>query len=282
MIELDIKKRLNGAEGPLLLRLKLEIPHGEFVVLYGPSGAGKTSILRILAGLLTPDSGRITVNQKNWFYPAQRKSLAPQDRSVGFVFQDYALFPNMTVRENLAFALPKRRPQTDVEELLEVCALTELAGQLPTHLSGGQRQRVALARALVQRPDFLFLDEPLSAQDNARRPQLRDLLKRSHEAIGCTTLLVTHHLGDIFALADRVLQLEHGNIVADGTPTECFLQASQQTSFQLPATVLAVEGSTVTVIAQGQQLQVQVPTVKVLQPGQLITLTFSEKEVRIQ
>ncbi|MEM9525378.1 MAG: ABC transporter ATP-binding protein [Bacteroidota bacterium] len=281
MIELDIRKQLTGAEGPLHLRLHLSIPDGEFVVLHGPSGAGKTSTLRMLAGLLAPDSGRISVNRKNWYYPAQRKSLPPQQRNIGFVFQDYALFPNMTVRENLYFALPAGWPQQEVEELLETCALTTLAGQLPTHLSGGQQQRVALARALVQQPDFLFLDEPLSAQDEALRPQLRNLLKRSHETIGCTTLLVTHHLGDIFALADRVLQLKNGIIAADGTPAEIFLREAQKNVLQIPATVLAVKRNSATVTTQDQRLQIDVPAGKILRPGQLVMLTFNGQEVNI-
>lgn len=282
MIELDVRKKLHGAEGPLHLRLKVEIPIGECVVLHGPSGAGKTSTLRILAGLLTPDSGRITVNRKNWYYPAQRKSLSPQERSIGFVFQDYALFPNMTIRQNLAFALPEERPQRDIDELLEVCGLSELSGQLPTHLSGGQQQRVALARALVQRPDFLLLDEPFSAQDDALRPQLRGLLKRTHQSLGCTTLLVTHHLGDIFALADRVIQLNYGQIIANSTPAETLLKEARQSSFQLFATVLLVDQQMATVSAQGQQMQIPIPEGKPLHPGQLVTLTFKGEQVEIE
>jgi len=281
MIEIDVKKQLAGAAGPLHLRLQLEIERGEFIVLYGPSGAGKTSTLRMLAGLLEPDSGRITVNQKNWFYPAQRKSLPPGERKLGFVFQDYALFPNMTVRENLAFALPAGGDESVIDTELEVFGLTQLADQRPERLSGGQQQRVALARTLVQRPDILLLDEPLSAQDDALRHRLRDHLQQFHQQSGCTTILVTHHLGDIFALADRVLHLEDGKIQRQGSAADVLLPDGQPTEFTLQATVLQVTSSTLTVAIHGQTLPVALPDNLTCKPGDMVTITCSPQGMQV-
>jgi len=197
-------------------RLELALEVGpEAVALAGPSGAGKTTILRAVAGLVTPARGRIALDGETWLDTERGVSLRPEERSVGFVFQDYALFPHLTVAQNVGFAAQARVP-----ELLERFRIDHLAKARPGELSGGERQRVALARALAREPRVLLLDEPTAALDAhtraAVRLELRDLL---HE-IGLPTLLVTHDFEDAAALAARVGVLVEGRIVQLGSPTD--------------------------------------------------------------
>lgn len=239
MIEISVSKILDSANGPLQLEVSTQVDSGSFVALFGPSGAGKTTILRMLAGLVTPDSGRITVDGVTWFDARERINLPPQRRSIGFVFQDYALFPNLSVRENVAYAA-ERNYAAWVDELLALTGLSALQHRLPATLSGGQKQRVALARALARKPKLLLLDEPLSALDAAMRAQLQDDLLQLHQRFGLTTLLVSHDIGEVFKLAQRVLQLDGGRIVQAGTPAETFLSQRLRGRLNLHAQVLAV------------------------------------------
>ncbi len=149
MIQIALQKKLGAANGEMQLDVDIEIEEGMLVTLYGNSGAGKTSILRMIAGLLQPERGLISVNEKCWLDTSRGISLTPQQRKTGFVFQDYALFPNMTVKENLAYALEKGQSKAIVEELIRIVELRDLQQRKPSELSGGQKQRVALARALV-------------------------------------------------------------------------------------------------------------------------------------
>ncbi len=176
----------------------------------------------MLAGLLPPDTGFIAVNGKVWYDAQNRINLPPQKRSIGFVFQDYALFPNMTVKQNLSFALGKNQSPAIIKELIQTVELTELQHRKPATLSGGQQQRVALARALVRKPDLLLLDEPLSALDQSIRVKLQDYILASHRKYGLTTLLVTHDQSEINKLTDQVLIIEEGKIINQGTPEELF------------------------------------------------------------
>ncbi len=218
MIEINITKKLHGAYGHLDLQVNTQIRQGEFVAIYGPSGAGKTSILRMLAGLTAPDHGQILVDDVAWFDHTNRVNMRPQERSIGMVFQNYSLFPNMTVRENLAYALQKGQATTLVDELLEATELTQLADRKPILLSGGQQQRVALARALVRKPRLLLLDEPLSAVDLEMQAKLQDYILLIHEHYQITTILVSHDLLEVVKMAQRVLVLEDGQIKKDGAP----------------------------------------------------------------
>ncbi|HEY0847383.1 MAG TPA: ABC transporter ATP-binding protein [Noviherbaspirillum sp.] len=239
MIEMMLTKNLDSASGPMRLAVEARIARGSFVTLFGPSGAGKTTILRMLAGLVQPESGRIVIDGVTWFDAQTRVNLRPQERSIGFVFQDYALFPNLTVRENIAYAVEKGASGW-VDELLDLTDLGALRDRLPATLSGGQKQRVALARALARKPTLLLLDEPLSALDLSLRTQLQDELAAMHQRFGLTTVMVSHELGEVFKLSQQVLRLEAGRIVQSGTPAEIFLQRRLSGKLNLHAQVLAI------------------------------------------
>ena len=239
MIEFALTKTLHGASGPLVLDAQACIADGSTVALHGPSGAGKTTLLRLLAGLSAPDSGRIVVAGETWFDAARRIDLPPQKRAIGFVFQDYALFPHFSVRQNIAYAVHRSQRQW-VDELLELTGLSALQHRLPAALSGGQKQRVALARAIARRPTLLLLDEPLSALDTDMRAQLQDTLIRLQRRCGFTILLVSHDAGEIFKLAQRVLRLDGGRLVDAGTPATAFLQQRHAGKLSVRAQVLDI------------------------------------------
>jgi molybdenum ABC transporter ATP-binding protein len=208
--------RLDHVTVPLRsYRLELSLEVGSTVALVGPSGSGKTTVLRAVAGLIEPESGRIAVGDDVFFDRERRVDLPPERRRVGLVFQEYALFPHMTVRQNVEYA---RKHAAD--EYLERFRITHLAGARPNDLSGGERQRVAVARALARDPQVLLLDEPLSALDahtkTAVRAELHDLL----EELDLPVLLVTHDFEDAAALADRVSVIVDGRLRQSGTPAD--------------------------------------------------------------
>jgi len=201
------------------------VKDGETLALIGENGAGKSTVLRVLSGLLKPASGRIVLNDRVLFDSGQRVSLAPEDRQIGYMFQNYALFPHMTARENIAYGLKVRRmPQEAVDarvnELCERMGVTEIADELVTRMSGGQRQRTALARALAPSPELLLLDEPLSALDVRTQEQMRRELASVIRSEKIPCVLVTHSLVDALAVADRIAVIEKGVIVACGAPEE--------------------------------------------------------------
>jgi molybdate transport system ATP-binding protein len=194
--------------------------HAQRTVLLGPSGAGKTQTLRMIAGLTAPDEGRIAVAGRVLFDTTARTSVTPQQRRLTYMFQDYALFPHLTVRQNIAFAGCKgwRNPgqavaSNDVDRWIEAFGLTAIAGHYPHQISGGQRQRTALARALVSEPAALLLDEPFAALDKGLRAHLREELKALQTELGLPMLLITHDDDDIRSLADEVICLEAGSVV---------------------------------------------------------------------
>ncbi|OMP75654.1 ABC transporter ATP-binding protein [[Flexibacter] sp. ATCC 35208] len=222
MVKVSLQKHLHTADGELLLHLDMALEKGEFVSLYGPSGAGKTSILRMLAGFMQPDRGSVSVEGALWFDSSRKINVRPQRRNAGMVFQDYALFPNMTVQENIAFALKKNESTGIVDELLEVTGLTKLALRKPQALSGGQKQRVALARAIAQRPKLLLLDEPLSAIDRELRLSLQETLQEVHRKYHLTTIMVSHDVEEIVKLSDKVIHIANGGGVEYASPAAFF------------------------------------------------------------
>lgn len=201
--------------------VSLDIESGQLVALLGPSGSGKTTILRMVAGLEYADGGHV------YFGDQDATDIPVRDRGVGFVFQHYALFPHMTVAENIAFGMKvsktkRSKPEiaTRVSELLRLVRLEGLGDRFPGQISGGQRQRVALARALAVDPKVLLLDEPFGALDANVRRDLRRWLREIHDELGITTLFVTHDQEEALDLADRVVILDQGRIVQEGTPAE--------------------------------------------------------------
>ena len=211
-LELDIAVALRSFE----LGVSLSIG-AETVALVGPSGAGKTTVLRAIAGLRRPDRGRIALGGRAWFDAAAKVDLPPERRSVGLVFQEYALFPHMTVRANVAFG---GASDARVRELLDRVQIAHLAGERPGALSGGERQRVAVARALARDPQVLLLDEPLSALDAHTRTVVRGELQDVLAALALPTLLVTHDFRDAAALADRIGVIVDGRLRQEGTAAE--------------------------------------------------------------
>jgi len=205
----------------VLDQVNLEIPHGSLVSLLGPSGSGKSTLLRVIAGLENPDTGKI------WIGGNDATSRSVQDRHIGFVFQHYALFKHLTIRENIAFGLkirntPKARTKARVEELLELIQLSGLGERYPSQLSGGQRQRVALARALAVDPQVLLLDEPFGALDAKVRKDLRTWLRRLHDEVGVTTVLVTHDREEAMEVSDKIVVMNKGRVEQVGTPAEIY------------------------------------------------------------
>lgn len=202
-------------------QVNLEIKRGSLVTLLGPSGSGKSTLLRVIAGLEAPDTGKIWITGKD----ATRQNV--QDRNIGFVFQHYALFKHLTIRENIAFGLKIRkalqtRTKARVDELLELVQLSGLGNRYPSQLSGGQRQRVALARALAVEPQVLLLDEPFGALDAKVRKDLRASLRRLHDEVGVTAVLVTHDQEEAMEVSDEIVVMNKGRIEQVGTPAEIY------------------------------------------------------------
>jgi len=227
--------RKNFGNFSALNDVSLDVPSGELVALLGPSGCGKTTLLRIIAGLETPDSGSIH------FYGEDATARQVRDRHVGFVFQHYALFRHMTVFENVAFGLrvrPKETRPSDAEikrrvhELLELVQLDWLADRYPPQLSGGQRQRIALARALAVEPKVLLLDEPFGALDAKVRKELRRWLRRLHDELHITSIFVTHDQEEALEVADRVVVINKGVIEQIGSPQEVYDHPQSQFVYQ--------------------------------------------------
>ncbi len=222
-IQSIVKKYKNGG-APALNGVSVDVKAGEFLSILGPSGCGKTTLLRIIAGLLSPDSGRILLDGKDI------TSAPPAKRSLGIVFQNYALFENMTVFENVAYAArlkAKREKSATVAEvnarameLLVELGIDEYAKKYPANLSGGQMQRVAIARTLILNPDIMLFDEPMSALDIATRLQLRTVIKDIQKKFGTTMIYITHDQEEAFAMSDRIMVMDKAEISQIGTPTE--------------------------------------------------------------
>jgi sulfate transport system ATP-binding protein len=201
--------------------VSLEIPDGSLTALLGPSGSGKSTLLRVIAGLEVPDAGRVEIGGEDATH------VPPQRREIGFVFQHYAAFKHMTVRDNVAFGLTiRKRPKAEVDDrvstLLKVVGLDGYQRRYPSQLSGGQRQRMALARALAVEPRVLLLDEPFGALDARVRAELRTWLRRLHDEVHVTTVLVTHDQEEAMEVADRIAVLDEGRLQQVGAPRELY------------------------------------------------------------
>ncbi|MCE1240184.1 MAG: ATP-binding cassette domain-containing protein [Azonexaceae bacterium] len=212
-----LQRTLAFASGSSRLDVELTLGPGEWLALQGPSGAGKTSLLRLLAGLESPESGFIRVGDDCWLDSERGIVLPTRLRRIGYVFQEHALFPHMTARQQLAFARRPETPSARLDELLELVGLAQLADRYPSALSGGQKQRLALARALAAEPRILLLDEPLSALDPELRQAMQTLLQTVREAgLVDHAIVVTHDLPEARRLAEHIVRLHRGRIFSDG------------------------------------------------------------------
>lgn len=241
MIEIHIEKKLRSSSGEMQLNPDIRIREGEFITLFGPSGSGKTTTLRILAGLTSPDRGFIKTFGEIWLDTTRKIEKPVQERKLGFVFQDPALFSNMDVKENLKFALDKKQKKDIIYEIMEVMDLTGVQHLKPGKLSGGQKQRVALARALVRQPRILLLDEPLSSLDHDMRWKLQDYIIKIHRSYNLTTILVSHDVAEVYKMSDKVIMLNNGAVTAQGSPEEIFSNRPTSMKFQFIGEVLKVE-----------------------------------------
>ena len=251
MIKIDVSKKLHGMSGDMLLDVSLEVKEGSFVALAGESGSGKTTLLRILAGLESAD-GLISVDGEEWL--RKGKSIPVQERGIGFVFQDYALFENMSVLENLLYV---RDDKVLAQHLLALTQLTALRNRRPSRLSGGQKQRVALCRALMSRPKLLLMDEPLSALDPAMRTKLQNEILTLHKEFKTTTIMVSHDPSEIYRLASEVVVLDAGKVLERGEPKDVLLKTSGSQKFSLEGELLDIvkyDVIYVAIISIGQQL----------------------------
>lgn len=256
MTHINISKQLQFSSGKKALDVNIHLPQNQITALWGNSGAGKTTLLKMIAGLVKPDAGSIEINDAIWFDDRQNKNVPPQQRSVGFVFQDYALFPNMTVMQNLQFAAKPKVDETIIEHLIEIASLQAFLHVKPTRLSGGQQQRVALIRALVRKPKLLLLDEPLSALDTELRYQLHKALQQLQSELGFTAVLVSHNKEEVCALSHHFIHLQDGKVIFEGTPQQAF---SSQNKLQFKAYVISVKlnGSTTLIeVRIGEQTRV--------------------------
>lgn len=268
MIEIDIIKPLYTADGIIDLKVNKQINKGDFLTLFGKSGSGKTTLLRILAGLETPKSGKIVVDKEIWFDSSKKINLAPQKRDVGFVFQDYALFPNMSVKKNLEFALKNKNEIKKVDEILEIMEIKNLSNMKPELLSGGQKQRVALARTLMTNPKILLLDEPLSALDTTMRLKLQDELSLIHQKFNITSILVSHDISEVFKLSNRVFKINLGEIEEDGTPNELFSNQKISSKFKIVGEILSIKKSDILYI------------IEILSNNEVVKATAVEDEIK--
>jgi len=216
MITINLNKKLFFSNESFSLDVNLEFEEKSFIALFGKSGAGKTSILKMIAGLMEPDKGFINVNGEIWVDTKKNFFLQPQERKIGFVFQNYSLFPNMTVRENLEFAMPDEKDFELLNHLMEIMEMQDFAGVKPSRLSGGQKQRIAIARALIRKPKILLLDEPLSALDMELGEIIKKMIISLHKEFGLTTIFISHNITDVLKLSERIYVIDKGRIIIDG------------------------------------------------------------------
>ncbi|MBU1044045.1 MAG: ATP-binding cassette domain-containing protein [Candidatus Omnitrophica bacterium] len=241
MIIINVKKNIYTAEGLLDLKVKINVPKQEFITIFGKSGVGKTTLLRMIAGLLDPDDGFIQVDDVVWFDKQKKINLPADRRNLGFVFQEYNLFPNMSIRDNLRFAFKSKPDEPLIDYLLSRANLTKVENLKPDILSGGQKQRAALMRALVKKPKIFLLDEPLSALEESMRQNMQDLILELFEELKVSVFLVSHDLGEIFKLSNKVVVIDKGKIINQGSPLEVFAPGDISCKFKFEGVILSIK-----------------------------------------
>ncbi len=251
MLSININKTLHGSSGEMDLDINIKIKEHDFVALTGESGSGKTTLLRTLAGL-DDAKGKILLGNDVWL--DSKINLAVQKRQIGFVFQDYALFENMNVEENLLFI---NKDKDLASKLLNITELSALKKRAVTTLSGGQKQRISLCRALMNRPKLLLMDEPLSALDPKMREKLQNEILILHKEFKTTTIMVSHDPSEIYKLSNRVIVLNKGKVINDGSPKDVLLKTTGSAKFSFEGKLLEIIKADViyiAVISIGQQI----------------------------
>jgi molybdate transport system ATP-binding protein len=276
MIKIDINKNLIGSSGNIELKIKLDIENKEFIALIGQSGSGKTTLLRVLAGLESAE-GIISVENDIWLDKNKTKPI--QERNIGFVFQDYALFPNMSVEENLLFV---NKDKKLCDELLEITGLEQLKKRLPNTLSGGQQQRVSLCRAMMKKPKLLLMDEPLSALDPAMRNRLQKEIMILHKRFGTTTIMVSHNPNEIYKLATRIIEIKDGQIISDSKNKDEIFNTNKEQEITLQGEILDIikhNNQNKIIVSIGQQivkLEIDNQKIEGIKIGNIINLTLKD------
>jgi len=294
---INLKKAFHAQAGNVqaVHGVSFDVPKGSLFTLLGPSGSGKTTILRCIGGLEMPDSGEIRLGEKIYYSDQQRIGLMPEERGIGMVFQSYAIWPHMTVFNNVAFPLRfglKRVPAGEINarvgRVLDLVQMEGLSGRMATQLSGGQQQRVALARALVSEPDLLLLDEPLSNLDAQLREDMRVEIRRIQKSLGLTTIYVTHDQAEALSMSDQIALLRRGEIVQLGgprdlyeRPRDLFASGFIGTSNQVPGTAAhaASPGAVVTVLIEGIPLACVI--VEGCQRDGVVTVSVRPEDVEV-
>jgi molybdate transport system ATP-binding protein len=281
MYKIQVVKELHSSEGKMVLDVDISVKQGTFTSIVGKSGAGKTTILKMLAGLVKPDKGSIHSGEEIWFDSNTRKNKIPQDRSIGFVFQDFALFPNMSVLENLK-CVQSEKDEKQIQELLSLTGLTGLAVCRPDALSGGQKQRLAIARALVRKPKLLILDEPFSAIDQETRIRLQQEILKIHQLYNLTTILVSHDLTEVLRLSDYVIEIRNGKILRQGNTDLFFSNEGKTDQFRMTGQIVNLfyenEKYYANVIAANMLIKVRIDdTVSLaINTGDMVLLALNE------
>jgi putative spermidine/putrescine transport system ATP-binding protein len=273
--------------GPVvaLAEASLDLAEGEFLTLLGPSGSGKTTLLMIVAGLIQPSAGEVWIGGKLSTY------TPPNKRDIGMVFQNYALFPHLTIQENIAFPLqmrgmPAARAAEEVGRVLEIVQLPNVAGRLPKELSGGQQQRIALARCMVYRPSIILMDEPLGALDRKLRDRMQLEIKQLHKRLGITVLYVTHDQEEALAMSDRICLMRQGRIEQIGSPEELYFRPRTEFAADFLGESNIIAGLVVTSGAAGMVqgrggLRLRAHVDAALGPGQKVKLVIRPESLRI-
>lgn len=284
MLEVDIRARVRG----FALEVAFQAHNGEILALFGPSGAGKSLTLRCLAGLLRPEEGHIALNGRVLFDAASAVNVSPRERGVGYVPQHYALFPHLTVTENIAYGLTGHSPaekQALVTEMVQLMRLEGLETRWPAQLSGGQQQRVALARALVTKPEVLLLDEPFTALDGPIRGRLQNELLALQRCFRIPTLLITHDLAEAYALSDRLAVLNEGQVLQVGPKDEVLRQPATRIVARFVGTknifdgrVVGADSEGVTIAWDGRFIPAATNGFRV---GQQVTFCIRPEEIMI-
>lgn len=244
MIKINIKHPIKTNNGTIYIEFDKEFNNNQIISIFGESGAGKSTILKIIAGLIKPENAFIQVDDEVWFDSEKNINLSPQKRNIGFLFQDYALFPNMSVYENLKYAL---NDKNQIQYFLDLMNLTKLSNAYPKELSGGQAQRVALARALIRKPKLLLLDEPLSAIDFKMRSSLQDELLKLFDKFKLSIFLISHDIAEIYKMSNVILHLDKGKIIKDMKANE-FSSSNISAKIRLSAVLIDIKQSDVLVI----------------------------------